>query len=115
MDELLNNAVLQGAIIIMIVAALNGLTAWVKSKTKSEIIDKYWCYIQPVIDGAIDSAETAAKNKATSPNVYERIIARGVVDYVNQFEKFELKEPTARQKTAVEAEIRQAVTARVGG
>lgn len=114
MEQLLQNPVIQGAIIVFIVASLNALTAWIKANTKAEIVDKYWCYLQPIVDGAMDAVHTAARNQATSDNVYKQIVASGVVKWVDDFRKFEGKDPTDRQISAVRTELQNTVKTLTG-
>lgn len=112
MNELLSNPTVQAALGMLIIVALQSLTAWLKLKfpTETKLVDSNWCYIQPILDAAINQA--AQKNPN---NPVQSILLRSVTDFVDSYRKLEGKEPTTAEINAARNEIAAAVARVTGG
>jgi hypothetical protein len=88
---------------------LKDLRDWLKSKTPKEIIDKYWCYVEPVCDVVMDEVYKEAIGKTDASSIVEQILARGIVNFHDRFLKHEGVEPTEKQIDAVKTELNAAI------
>lgn len=112
MNELLSNTAVQAALVLVIVTGLQFLAAWLKQKfpTQVKLVDANWCYIQPIVDAAMNQA--AQKNPG---NPVQSILLRSVTDFVDSYRKLEGKEPTTAEINAARNEIAAAVARVTGG
>jgi len=116
MSELLNNANVQAALVALIVVALNGLAAWVRSKVSSTaIVNEWWCYVQPIAEAAREEALKELAASKLSTTVWGQIIQRGVAAFADQYRANEGKEPTPKQLSAVAAELDDVLGRVTGG
>lgn len=59
--KLLENPAVAGAIAALVVAGVNWIIAWIKSKLPEQVVERYWPYLQPAIEGAFDWLDQQAK------------------------------------------------------
>ena len=109
MFRIMTNDIVIMAIVVMIGGLLKDLRDWLKSKTPKEVIDKYWCYVEPVCDVVMDEVYKEAVGKTDASSVVEQILARGVVNFHDRFLKHEGVEPTEKQIDAVREELNAAI------
>ena len=111
MQELLNNPAIQAAVVLVIVTALNALVSVIKQKfpTQAALVEKNWCYLQPVVGAAIDKVSAAIKTNGVAPAFASAIIAESLTKFVDQYRLFEGKDASTAEITAARAEITAAV------
>lgn len=112
MNELLQNPVIQTALITAIVACLNALVNWLKKKfpTQAAQVESNWCYLQPVVEAAM--AQASEKNPGGTA---QSILLKGLADFAESYRKLEGKEPTTAEINAAQTEISAAISRVTGG
>ena len=115
MNELLNNAAVQTALVTLIVVALNALVVWLKSKTKGSLVESNWCYLQPIVAAFIKAAQEAVAKPDTVAGTYNSIIAKSLTEFADQYNLFEGKAPTETEIAAARAELVAALQRVIGG
>lgn len=107
MNELLQNPEVLIPVLVVLVKLIDLLVQFVRAKwpTQTQVVEDYWCYLQPVVGDALAKAQGAKTDGTLSESVAYKITAKAVVDFVDSFSKFERKSPNATIITAVRAEI----------
>ena len=109
MNELLNNPLIQAALVTLIVTGLNALVAWVKQKfpTQTALVEANWCYLQPVVTAAIAKAKSQAVG--ITGTAVGNIIATALDDFSQAYKTLEGKEASVKEISAARIEIANAV------
>ena len=117
MKELLANEAVQTALVVVIVTALNALVNWLKRKfpTQAASVESNWCYLQPVVEAAMNEARAAMGKSAFGHSAATGIVSKALVDFVDAYRKFEGKYPAVAELDAARAEIADAVERETGG
>ena len=110
MQDILNNAAIQTAVVLVIVTALNALVAFINQKfpTQSALVEKNWCYIQPAVETAIAKAQEATRNRESTA-VLSAIISESVTMFADKYELLEGKKASLAEINAARSEIAKAV------
>lgn len=111
MQELFNNPAIQTAVVTLVVMLLNAAIMLLKQKfpTQAALVEKNWCYLQPVIGAAIDKAAQAVKSNNVAPSYVTAIIAESLAKFADQYRLYEGKDAGVDEITAARAEIAAAV------
>ena len=113
--SILQNEQVQAALIALIIVALNALAQWVRSRVSmTQIVNDYWCYIQPVAEIVRNEVADALKASTLSTSVVAQIVQRGVVQFADSFRLNEGKDPTGTQIAAVNFELEDVANRAVG-
>ena len=117
MNELLENPLIQAALVTVIVTALNAVVAYIKQKfpTQAALVERTWCYIQPVVTSAVAAAKANASLGAITGTNVGNIIAKALNDFSATYKTLEGKEATAQEINAAQTEITNAVAKAVTG
>ena len=109
MNELLNNPLIQAALVTLIVTGLNALVAFLKQKfpTQAALVESNWCYLQPVVTAAIAAAKERAQGITGA--VVGNIISKSLDDFSQAYKTLEGKEASAKEIGAARMEIANAV------
>ena len=112
--NILQNEQFQQALVTVLVLLLTAAARWLQLKmSQSAIVNDIWCYAQPVVATAMDSAAKAIADGKLDDSVAGRIIAESVAEFIKSFSKFEGSDPSAKQVAAVKAELAKAIGAAV--
>ena len=115
MNELLNNPLIQAALVTLIVTGLNALVAFLRQKfpTQAALVEANWCYLQPVVTAAI----AAAKAQATGITgaAVGNIIAKALDDFSVAYKTLEGKDASSKELSAARTEIASAVAKALEG
>lgn len=112
MNELLSNPAVQTALVLVIVTALNGLVAWLKSRfpTQAKIVDNNWSYLQPIVGAAMSEARITQLAVNAEPNALSIIVTRSLAEFADMYRRYEAAEPSETILAAARKEIAEAVT-----
>jgi hypothetical protein len=112
MNELLSNPAVQTALIAVIVIGLQALVTWLKQKfpTQAASVEANWCYLQPVVEVAMNRAREIVSNQTGTTSMYSAVIAQAVTQFADSYRKLEGKGPTSKELDAAQAEIATAVS-----
>ncbi len=112
MNELLQNPAVQTALVTLIVIVLNALVAFIKQKfpTQTALVEKNWCYLQPVVTAAIAEAKkTLAASAGTSDGIaggaVGEILAKSLAEFTSNYKTLEGKDASVAELTAAKNEI----------
>ena len=112
--DILQNELIQQALVAVFLILLTGLGKWLKAKfSNTEIVNDLWCYVQPAVELAMGNAAKAVAEGSLSGETAKRIVEESVAEFIKGFSKFEGSEPSAKQVAAVMAEITRAIGASV--
>ena len=111
MNELLANQAVQTALILVIVTGLNAVVTWLKQKfpTQTALVESNWCYLHPVIDAAINAAQSELGKSSLTTTAVSSIVSKALVDFADSYRKFEGKEASPKEINAAQIEIAKAV------
>lgn len=115
MEELLNNPLIQAAIVTVIVTAMNAVAALIKQKfpTQAALVESNWCYLQPVVTAAIAAAKAQAAG--ITGTAVGNIIAKALDDFSQAYKALEGKEASGKELSAARTEIAAAVAKALEG
>ena len=115
MEELLNNPLIQAAIVTVIVTAMNAVVALIKQKfpTQAALVESNWCYLQPVVTRAIAAAK--ARLAGTDDTALSAIVAKALTEFIDSYKTLEGKDASAAVISAARIEIASAVAKAVEG
>ena len=117
MNELLSNPAVQTALVLVIVTGLNALVAWLKNKfpTQSARVEANWCYLQPVIIGAIAEAQNAVAKSSFNSSAAVAIATKALTEFADSYRLLEGKTATTAELESAHAEITSAIARVTGG
>lgn len=122
MEELLNNPLIQAAIVTVIVTAMNAVVALIKQKfpTQAALVESNWCYLQPVVTAAIAAAKAQASGitgtaVGITGTAVGNIIAKALDDFSQAYKALEGKEASGKELSAARTEIAAAVAKALEG
>lgn len=117
MNELLSNPAVQTALVVAIVAGLNAFVAWLKQKfpTQAASIEANWCYLQPIVEYAMQAAKMSLSRGVGNGTPADDIISKAVAEFSASYRKMEGKDATVKEIAAARAEITSAVSRVTGG
>ena len=115
MNELLQNPLIQAALVTVIVTALNALVVFLKQKfpTQTALVESNWCYLQPVVTAAIAAAKSQAAGITGA--AVGNIIAKALDDFSQAYKTLEGKEASGKEISAARTEIAAAVAKALEG
>jgi len=117
MNELLANPVIQTAVVLLLVKVITALVDWLKAKfpTQAASVESNWCYLQPVVEAAMKTAQAAMGKSSFSGKAVGDIIAKSLAEFADQYRKLEAKEASDAELAAARNEITAAVERVTGG
>ncbi|HRR33940.1 MAG TPA: hypothetical protein P5026_07580 [Kiritimatiellia bacterium] len=115
MNQLLQNEAVQTALITIIVVGLNALVVWLKAKTKGSLVESNWCYLQPIVAAFIAEVQHALGQAGVVSGTYNKIIAKSLSEFADQYNLFEGKAPSAAEIAAARAELAATLQRILGG
>jgi len=115
MNELLNNPLIQAALVTLIVTGLNALVAFLKQRfpTQAALVEANWCYLQPVVTAAI--ADAKAQAVGITGTAVGSIVAKALEDFTQAYKTLEGKEASDKEIGAARIEIANAVAKALEG
>jgi hypothetical protein len=117
MEELLNNPLIQAAIVTVIVTAMNAVVALIKQKfpTQAALVESNWCYLQPVVEAAIAKAKDCHAAAGFTNSDVSAIITKALSDFAESYKTLEGKPASPDEIAAARAEISGAVAKTLEG